>query len=156
MLDLDLHKLGSVQNKIRFWTRKHGDIELQLSNFPSAWAQMNKCMSDLYSELGVVEADFARMTSEPEGDIFSFVGLPAQLTTLNFSLLYWVTPQGGVDACRLLQPSGVAEFDARVCGELMKKANFKPARNANGQPMRVPQYRNIRLRRQTFTTSSPL
>src|SRR5690606_11540436 len=36
MLDLRRHEFGKVKQRIRFWTRRHGDVEIDASSFPAA------------------------------------------------------------------------------------------------------------------------
>jgi TonB family protein len=111
-------------------------------------------MTDLYADLGINEAELAQMATEPEGSIFSFADFAGR-PNLDFAVLYWVTAEGRVDDCRLLQPSGVQRFDQTLCGDLKSKARFKPARNAAGQPIRVPRFENVSLRTSTIIAAEP-
>lgn len=156
MLDLDRHDLGSANERIRFWTKKHGDIEIKASGFKPAWNALQKCRTSLHAEFGIADADVTSMAIKPQGELFDFVEFARGTSGLDFALLYWVTPAGGVDECRLLKPSGIAKFDQELCTQLKSKARFRPARNAAGEAIRVPQFENVRIRMTTFTTTQPL
>lgn len=46
-----------------------------------------------------------------------------------------VGPQGDPAACRILVSSGYWRLDQQTCAIIMKRAGFKPARDAAGQPI---------------------
>ena len=46
-----------------------------------------------------------------------------------------VTPFGEVDECRITQPSGYPELDARVCSAISTRARFHPALDAEDRPV---------------------
>lgn len=46
-----------------------------------------------------------------------------------------VNPLGRVDSCTILLSSGFPELDNATCGILLKRATFKPARDADGNPI---------------------
>lgn len=156
MLDLDRHDLGSVNGSIRFWTKRHGDIDVKASGFKPAWNALKKCMTDLYASFGIVESQIASIATKPQGEIFEFVDFPRVTSGFDYALLYWVTPTGRVDECRLLKASGIAKFDNEVCGQLKAKARFKPARNAAGEAIRVPRFENASIRTTIISTTDPL
>lgn len=156
MVDLAKHRIGTTQQTIRFWTKKHGDIEIAASGFPAAWKSLNQCMADLYADLGIVAADVAQMAVPPEGHLSDFVETPRPEPVLDFGVFYWVTAEGGVDDCRLLLPSGVAKFDKSLCSQLKDKARFKPGRNAAGQAIRVPRFDHFTIRTIRIHTSVPI
>lgn len=52
---------------------------------------------------------------------------------VNFRLM--IDAEGGVTACHIQQSTRPAEFDEAVCKGLMSRAKFKPALDADGQPM---------------------
>lgn len=52
---------------------------------------------------------------------------------VNFRLM--IDAEGGVTACHIQQSTRPAEFDQAVCKGLTRRAKFKPARDADGQPM---------------------
>lgn len=156
MLDLERHDLGGIEERVRFWTQEHGDIEVQVNGFPAAWKELGACMTDLYADLGISTSEVAQMVTEPKGDIFSFVDFPRGRSGLDFVVLYWVTAEGRVDECRLLQPSGVEPLDNSLCSDLKRRARFKPARTASGEAIRAPRFENVRIRTATVITTEPL
>ena len=48
---------------------------------------------------------------------------------------FTITAKGRVDSCRVVSSTGNAEMDANACRALTRRARFKPARNAQGQPV---------------------
>lgn len=52
---------------------------------------------------------------------------------VNFRLM--IDAEGSVTACHIQQSTRPAEFDEAVCKGLMSRAKFKPALDADGQPM---------------------
>lgn len=146
MLDLRRHAFAKVKQRIRFWTRRHGDVEIDASSFPTAWTAMRKCMDDLHASFGIKPEELARIATPPEGSVFPHVDYPTDAGPSNFAFLYWVTAEGKVDDCKLLLPSGMAKFDAGLCPNLIAKGKFKPARNAEGEAVRAPVYLYARLR----------
>lgn len=156
MLDLDRHDLGAVEDRIRFWTKTHGDLEVRVSGFASAWKALQSCMDDLHTELGIDGEVVARMAKRPEGQMLAFLDLPRSETALDFAVLYWVTAEGRVDDCRLVQPSGIGRFDQSLCSKLLAKARFKPALDAAGDPLRVPQFENVSIRMTSIITAEPM
>ncbi|WP_380916360.1 energy transducer TonB family protein [Sphingomonas canadensis] len=144
MLNLQQHPLGEVQERLRFWTKAHGDIEMQLGGFPAAWTALQNCMGELYDGWGVKREDIERAVTRPGGSLHEFIDWADGVR--EFALLYWINAQGRVDECRLLMPSGVEAFDTTLCSTLQSRARFSPARDAQGRPIRTPQFDHPRLR----------
>ena len=153
MLDLNRHPLGDTKDLLRFSTSRHGDIELDDLDFQPAWRALRTCMDDLYGELDISSDQLAKMKTEPTGDVFKAMKIPRGFGSLDFALLYWISEDGRVDQCRLLLPSGNAKIDEKVCDNLKAGARFKPALDAEGEPIRVPQYKYLRLRTTAVATS---
>jgi hypothetical protein len=152
MLDLDRHRLGAIRSRLRLWTPGHGDIELRLGEFPAAWKALQACMADLNSELGIDTAQVAAMATAPQGSVFDFIDYSYRQES-EFAFLYWVNAQGQVDDCRLLLPSGIPQLDKSLCANLKAKARFQPARNARGEPIRVPRFEHPHIRIETRRVS---
>lgn len=155
MLDLRRHELSTVKQRIRFWTRRGGDVEIDAAGFPAAWSAMRTCMNDLHTKLGIQPEELARVLTPPVGSPHDFIDHPDADGPIDFAFLYWVAETGRVDNCKLLVPSGIAKFDATLCANLIAKGRFKPARDAQGNAIRAPGYEYARLRTATFTTTGP-
>ena len=156
-LDPKRHDVALIKNGFRLWTKRHGDIEVRLTGLKAAWGAMRQCMSGLYKELGIDESEIARMAVKPEGRTLDSVNFKPLRPggSLEFVTLYWVTAEGRVDDCRLLKPSGQPAFDRSFCNQLKSKARFRPARDAAGQPIRMPRFENIQLRRSKISSTTP-
>ena len=91
-LHLERHSPGSAKERIRFWTKRDGDVEVQVSGFspPGRALQMH---GPLYRELGIDQSAVAQITTEPKGDIHSFLNFRTSPTSI--SLAYWVSAEGG-------------------------------------------------------------
>lgn len=146
--------IGRVTRSLRLTPAGHGDFQLDVPDFPDAMRVMASCMADLHRSLGIDPAALAAVAVEPQGWSMSFVKTPGG--PFDIELVYWVAPDGRVDDCRVLAPSGKGDFDTRVCGELRQKGRFKPARNAAGDAIRAPVYEHVRMRVETRTSTSPL
>jgi len=146
--------VGAAARSLRLVPPRHGDLRLDLSDFPDAMRVMGSCMDDLHRSLGVDPAALQSVAVDPEGWSMAFVHSPDR--QFDLQLLYWVTPQGTVDECKVVAPSGISEFDARVCDELKQKGRFKPAKTAAGAAVRAPVFEDLRMRRETRTTTEPL
>lgn len=153
MLDMGRHRLGEAKQRIRFWTRAHGDVEMELGGFAPAWRALLACRDDLYSSFGFKQGDLEQMATPPGGQIYAFVTdipRPPAGGKVEFAYLYWVGTNGRIDECRLLMPSGHADFDKGLCESLKAKAKLKPARNAKGEAIRVPQFEHSTIRTASF------
>jgi len=146
--------VGSTGKSLRLIPARHGDFRLDLSDFPDAMQAMNSCMDDLHRSLGVDPATLQAIATEPGGWALDNVDVPRR--AFDLTLFYWVASTGRVDDCRVLRPTGIAEFDARVCEDVKKKAQLKPARNAAGTAIRAPVYEHIPMRIETRISTSPL
>ena len=146
--------VGATAKSLRLVPARHGDFRFDMTDFPDAMRVMGSCMDDLHRSLGVDPAALQSVAADPEGWSMSFVHSPNR--EFDMQLLYWVTPDGTVDDCKVVAPSGIREFDDRVCGELKQKGRFKPAKTATGAAIRAPVFEDLRIRRETRTTTDPL
>lgn len=146
--------VGRAARTLRLTPAGHGDFRLDIADFPNAMQVMRRCTDDLHRSLGIDPAVLGTIAAEPKGWSMSFVKTPRG--PFDLELVYWVTPDGRVDDCRVLAPSGKREFDERVCDELKQKGRFEPARSRTGAAVRAPVYEDIRMRIETRTSTSPL
>lgn len=85
-----------------------------------------------------------RMATPPEGrihDAFDWSGGAA-----DFAFFYWVNDNGRIDECQLVMPSGREAFDSGLCNSLIERGRFEPARDEDGNPLRVARFENMRVR----------
>lgn len=139
--------LARAQKSIRFRMPRHGDVTVDIADFPKAMQAANECLADLYQSLGIDPALLKTIAIQPNGDIWRYLKLPEFKDEFNLVLLYWIDPQGRIDDCRLITPSGHKAFDESVCAILKEKAKFTSARNADGATIRAPVYENATIRR---------
>lgn len=71
----------------------------------------------------------------------SFSDLPDGLLTpgeeRRVGVRYTVEPDGTVSGCRADEPSGLPQLDALACRLIEQRFRFRPARNAQGRPVRA-------------------
>lgn len=103
---------------------------------------LDTCVADLRKHWNADAAPAAKATSA-QGDIrglftpndYPAIALTEQLEgQATFTLL--VDEKGKVAGCDLVKPSGVPALDVMGCEVLRKRAQFNPARDATGQPVR--------------------
>jgi TonB family protein len=146
--------VAPANRSLRLRPARHGDLMLQVPDFPGAMRAMDSCMDDLHRSLGVDPAVLQTIATNPEGWAFQFVRSPDR--EYEMQLLYWVTAEGKVDDCRILKPSGIADFDQRFCEELKRNGRFKPAKSVAGAPVRAPVFEDLVIRREERITTEPL
>ena len=64
-------------------------------------------------------------------------------------LFFWITTEGRVEGCRLLESAGYPEFDNIVCKRVEQSMRYEPARDSDGNPVRSA--RTLRIRFQIPT-----
>lgn len=146
-------EVGSTRDALRLDVGRHGDLKLDVSGFQKALEASLNCLTDLHKSLKIDQAVLDAIVVKPEGMALRFVNYPKDGSGFDLALLYWVTPDGKIDECKVLVPSGYEKFDQTVCQQLKAKARFKPARNAAGEAIRAPVYDYIRLRRTSIITT---
>ena len=146
--------VAHANRSLRLRPARHGDLTLEMPDFPGAMRAMDSCMDDLHRSLGVDPAVLQTIATNPEGWAFQFVRSPDR--EFEMQLLYWVTAEGKVDDCRILKSSGIADFDQRFCEELKRNGRFKPAKSVAGAPVRAPVFEDLVIRREERITTEPL
>lgn len=149
-------EVGGAKRTVQLRLGKYGDLTFHLDDFPQAMGAADTCLAGLHRSLGIDPSILSKIAAEPEGTALSFVKYPRGEGGFDIKLLYWVTPEGRVEECRVLTPSGHRDFDASVCNQLQAKGKFKPARDRVGTAIRAPVYEDIRLRTATIYSSTPL
>lgn len=144
MTDYEDQQLGGVRSSLRFSTKDHGTVEVRADDFKAGIAALNGCMFRMRSGLGITPELLSRMATPPEGNFFKFVHRPG--VGYDLTAIYWVNEQGRVDECRLLSPTGIKDFDKHFCESLMKKGQYKPAQDVDGNPMRAPVFEDVKIR----------
>ncbi len=60
------------------------------------------------------------------------------------SLTFDIAPDGMVESCRILESSGSASLDETSCQIVIRRARYRPARDATGAPIRSTGSRRLR------------
>lgn len=146
--------VGHAAKTLRLVPAGHGDLSFAIADFSDAMSVMAKCMDDLHRSLGIDPSVLSAIAVDPQGWALEKVKIPRR--EFDLTLLYWVTPTGIVENCRVLKPTGIQDFDARVCGDVERNARLQPARNAAGAPIRAPVYEDIPMRIDERVSTTPL
>ncbi|MFD2987422.1 energy transducer TonB [Sphingopyxis terrae] len=117
---------------------------LETGSMGNAFAALSKCTDELLDHWGIDVARHATMTrpvtpiSDPgqwirSGDYPQEMLWQGQRALVQFRLN--VDASGKPTACHIQQTTRAKEFDDAVCKSIMRRAEFKPALDADGKPM---------------------
>lgn len=123
---------------------RYGSFRLNADDLGEALTALQACVDDLHKSLGIDPTILASIQTQPEGSALSFTTIPER--PFDLELLYWVSVDGRVDQCRLIKPTGITEFDLRICRDVMENGRFKPAKNAAGAAVRAPVFEDDAVR----------
>jgi TonB family protein len=151
-----LKQVGGARASLRLRPGKYGDLFFRVPDFPQAVTAMSGCIADLHKSLGIDPALLQTIASPPQGNLLSLIEIPKDSLLLTVTLLFWVAPNGSVDDCRVLVPSGRAELDSNICSRLLREGRYQPATNAAGVAIRAPVYEGVLLRRQIVFEGGPV
>jgi protein TonB len=83
--------------------------------------------------------DFGGAEPKNRGEWISFEDYPSEAITSNHQgyvvVSFDITAKGRVENCHVTRSSGFKSLDAVPCPKLKRIARFKPATNANGEPI---------------------
>ena len=120
----------------------HEDFDF--SAMSDAWANLDSCKMRLRDAWNV-ENPVGRIATPakaivPLRSLFSPNDYPLEQLEKNESgavvVQLLIDEAGAVKDCTIAQPSGIAIFDLRSCGIIMKGAKFKPATDDRGRPVK--------------------
>lgn len=117
---------------------------LETGSMGNAFAALSKCTDELLDHWGIDVGRHATMTrpvtpiSDPgqwirSGDYPQEMLWQGQRALVQFRLN--VDASGKPTACHIQQTTRAKEFDDAVCKSIMRRAEFKPALDADGKPM---------------------
>ncbi|MBX7527021.1 hypothetical protein [Qipengyuania vesicularis] len=150
-VDLSRADIGATQSSISLRTDYGDNFELSLDGFSEAWAVMETCLADLHSFLEIDTDSLDRMAVAPKGEIHEFVDLPRKYTETSFSILYTVSSDGKIASCDLMKASGDEKIYGKICQDFIAKGKLEPARDADGKPLAVPQFRSLSVMQMEFS-----
>lgn len=119
-------------------------VFLETGSMRHVMAKLRECTDQLLGEWGLDVARYKGMSALPQpvtnpASWMTTYDYPSDLAErgvrgiVNFRLM--IDAEGGVTACHIQQSTRPAEFDEAACKGLMRRAKFKPALDADGQPM---------------------
>jgi TonB family protein len=122
-----------------------GDNNFQLTEFAPLVTELDKCVTDLRDYWNIGEAYKSRIATpakpkRPLRDLFSPMDYPRTAIQKNqeggVTLSFLVDEHGKVADCTVDQTSGIALLDTMSCYVISKRAQFTPALDRDGKPVR--------------------
>ena len=159
----DLYQVGEDGERLILHIDKKHSYDLALPQLKEAMAVLDFCLKDLRKVNGVDESVTSRIATPAKSkrgvvSYFSPQDYPAQEIREggqgNVGALYWVETDGTVKECKVLDSSKRPRLDRQTCNILVRRGRFTPALDANGKPIRSPQYVRIRWRMPAFYVSA--
>ena len=128
------------------FSRKGRRIRLATGNMKDAFAALNTCSADLYAHWGIDAAELAVVVESAKQKNMEDVGrkLQAQYPRLaerrgesaQMDLKMLVGVDGKVEKCILVKKTQAEHFDDHACKVMSEYAEFEPALDAQGNPVR--------------------
>ena len=142
---IDLAQMAQARTARGVTLRAKGGphVALSLSDMPDLLKGMAECTEDLKRYWNADGIESGKIKTPPRGDVrslFTSQDYPEeafsrqQEGTAQFVLL--VNGKGRVEACHVLQPSGVPVFDVMGCQVIKERGRFRPALDQQGRPVR--------------------
>ena len=129
------------------------DVALAINMFGPAMTALEACEKDLLASWGMIPATIDAIATypEPRG------GVPSFFSTNDYpsaairneeqgtaGVRYWVSKEGEVRDCKVVESSGSALLDAQTCAVISKRGQFLPARTKSGEAVESISYSRIR------------
>lgn len=121
----------------------HPDFSFSLAQIPDLLKTLAACTADLQHYWNMIDPEQKNIAAPAVGDvraIFSSDDYPEEAWTRNqggsVQFLLLVDEKGKVAQCSVLKPSGIPALDGMGCQVIRKRAEFKPALDHQGKPMR--------------------
>lgn len=141
MIDLQQPDLAPLENARQFWVRV-GKREYLLApdTVPAAMKALEECEKDLLATWGMAPETVASIATFPKGRvtaIFHFNDYPMSALTKReqgiAGVRFWVTKDGTVRDCRIVESSGSGTLDAKTCEIVTRRGRLDPARTKSGE-----------------------
>jgi TonB family protein len=129
------------------------DVALALDRFGLALKALAACEKDLLASWGMDPGAIDAITTYPElrggiVNVFSTDDYPMAAIRNNeqgtAGVRFWVSKEGRVRDCKVVESSGSAVLDAQTCAIIGKRARYEPARTKTGDVIESISYQRIR------------
>lgn len=136
--------LGGIEKSVVLTFRPQGaTVSLRIGASSRAVAALRSCGADLLARWGMDKAAQAQVVTPPDGSVIGMFrdnDYPSDALQANQQgevvMRYWVETNGRLSDCKVVKSSGSASLDSATCGIVTERARLKPARNAEGLPVR--------------------
>lgn len=136
--------LDGIEKSTMLTFRPQGaPVALRIGPSARAVAALRSCVADLLVRWGMDKAAQAQVVAPPDGSavgVFDYDDYPSDALQANQQgevvMRYWVETNGRLSDCKVVKSSGSASLDSATCGIVTERARLKPARNAEGLPVR--------------------
>lgn len=152
-IDGEDFKLGSVGSVLTIDLATEGVISFSVPGMSKALAALELCTRGLRGDFGIDQRILDRVVVKeksvtPGASIFSPNDYPRDALMSNergaVGVLAFIEPTGRVSNCRVIESSKSRSLDTTTCNIVIKRSRFDPARDAQGNTLRVPIYTRVR------------
>jgi TonB family protein len=147
----DLNPLKTAK-QLRIRARKV-DVSFVSSMFGPALKALSDCEKDLLARWGMDLAIINSIQAYPEarGGVHSFFRTDDYPSAAirneeqgTAGVRFWVSEEGRVRDCKVVESSGSAALDAQTCAMISKRGRYEPARTKTGDVVESISYARIR------------
>jgi TonB family protein len=143
LIDLSVSDLAPLNHAKQFRIQVSGaDIVVAPEQVEAAMKALDPCQKDLLISWGMDKATLDSIVTyaEPKGGVvglFTSNDYPTAAMRKNeqgtAGVRYWVSKEGKVRDCAVVESSGSAVLDAQTCAIISKRGTFLPARTKTGE-----------------------
>lgn len=154
IIDLQDSDLAPLHKAKLFWIQvgKQG-LTLIPTAFPAAMKALEACEKDLLVTWGMDPATVVSITEFPKtrGGIVGFFSTNDYPSAAirnkeqgTAGVRFWVSTQGTVRDCKVVESSGSAILDSQTCAIIANRGRFEPARTASGEAVESIGFQRVR------------
>jgi TonB family protein len=152
-INSDDYVIGQDGERLIVHLNKRQAYDFAMPGFKKAQAVLENCLSGLRDEHGVgveVTSSIAKSPrpKRPVMSYFSVSDYPQEALAKGeqgyVGALAWVTSDGRVEDCKIIESSHRRTLDDRTCEVIRRRVRFDPGLDSRGKPIRSPYYQRIR------------
>lgn len=152
LIDMARSDLAPLESAESFWVRAgKQDYHLAPSKVAAAMKALDACEKDLLATWGMDPAVVASIATFPKGKveaIFETDDYPTSSLKKHeqgeAGARFWVTKDGSIRDCKIVESSGSAALDARTCDVIARRGRLEPARTKSGEVVECLSFVRVR------------
>ena len=152
LIDMTRSDLAPLASAGNFWVRAgKQDYYLAPTKVAAALKALEACERDLLASWGMDPAIVASIATFPKGRVeamFSTDDYPVSALKTNqqgeAGARFWVTKDGSIRDCKIVESSGSAALDARTCDIITRRGRLEPALTKGGEIVECLSFVRIR------------